>query len=261
MDAAGNVRSNRRLGQVFLINEGVAYAEAAHAHGKVVIEIGPGPGMLTQFLCQNAKKVIAVEKDLRLYTILKHEMHEDNLVLINKDFLDATDRELELENADILISNIPYNLSSSVIGWLAEKRMQAVLCLQKEFVDHMLARPNTKDYSKLSVITSLLFRVTRIMHVSRGSFRPIPKVDSEVVYIKPLGASITDRQLYLIGLIMQHKKKTLRNAIIDSHSGLGIDKDRCGELAARLDGNERRVFKMDPQEILEASRKLEKLLE
>ena len=119
--------------------------------------------------------MIAVEKDFRIYTILKHERISGNLVLINKDFLDVTDSEIGLEKIDMVIANIPYSLSSSIIGWLAEKHMQAVLCLQKEFVDHMLAAPDTRDYSRLSVITSLLFRVTKIISVPRGNFRPIPE--------------------------------------------------------------------------------------
>ena len=169
------MRTKKSLGQVFLVNPAVAEAEAAHSYDKTVLEVGPGPGILTAALCKNAKKVIAVEKDSLMCTILKHNVKSDRLRLINKDFFETTDDEIGLKSIDIMISNIPYNLSSSVIGWLGEKRMQAVLCLQKEFVDHMLAQPDTHNYSKLSVFTTLMFKVTKIMNVAKGKFQAYTK--------------------------------------------------------------------------------------
>lgn len=260
MDGFSGFRSNKRLGQVFLISERVAEIEAAHAEGKRVLEIGPGQGILTRALCLQAEKVIAIEKDFRIYTILKHEMNAKNLVLINKDFMEVTDKEIGIGDIDIVISNIPYNLSSSVIGWLSEKHMQAVLCLQKEFVEHMLARPDTSSYSKLSVMTSLLFRVTKIVNVPKGSFRPVPKVDSVVIYMKPIREPFRNGEGELIGLIMQHKKKTVRNAIIDSKSALDMDKNQIGEIADRISKKDHRVFKLSPEEILDTARELALLL-
>ena len=260
MDGFSGFRSNKRLGQVFLISDRVAEIEAAHAEGKTVLEIGPGQGILTRALCAQAKKVIAVEKDFRIYTILKHEMNANNLVLINKDFMEVTDKEIGLSKIDIVIANIPYNLSSSMIGWLSEKHMQAVLCLQKEFVEHMQAKPDTDNYSKLSVMTSLLFRVTKIVNVPKGSFRPIPKVDSIVIYIKPIREPFKNREDELIGLIMQHKKKTVRNAIIDSKSSLGMDKTQMAEIADKISKKDQRVFKLSPQEILDTAEELARLL-
>lgn len=261
MNNFAGMRSKRRLGQVFLINDKIASIEAAHSADKTVLEIGPGTGILTRALCREAKRVIAVEKDFRIYTILKHERISGNLVLINKDFLDVTDSEIGLEKIDMVIANIPYSLSSSIIGWLAEKHMQAVLCLQKEFVDHMLAAPDTRDYSRLSVITSLLFRVTKIISVPRGNFRPIPKVDSVVIYMKPTREPLTDRESELVGLMMQHKKKTVRNAIIDSRSKLGAGRDELSRIAEKVHHNSQRVFKLTPAEILGVAKELESLLE
>ncbi len=255
------LRSKKRLGQVFLVNEKVASIEAAHATGKTVLEIGPGPGILTRALCNEARKVIAVEKDFRIYSMLKHERIARNLVLINKDFLDATDSEIGLNKIDIVIANIPYYLSSSVIGWLSEKHMQAVLCLQKEFVEHMLAPPNTRSYSKLSVITALLFRVTKIISVPKGNFRPMPKVDSVVIYIKPIREPLAEREAELIGLIMQHKKKTVRNAIIDSRSRFNFGRDELARIAEKVSHSEQRVFKLEPAEIFKIAKELESFLD
>jgi 16S rRNA (adenine1518-N6/adenine1519-N6)-dimethyltransferase len=253
-------KRKKRLGQVFLVNGGIAIAEAVHGLGKNVLELGPGKGILTKELCNNAKKVVAVEKDSGLYTLLKHEIKSKNLILINKDFFKATEDEIGLKDTDIMISNIPYNLSSKTIEWLSRKRMQAVLCLQKEFVDHMLAKPDTRNYSKLSVMTSLMFRVVRIMDVKRGNFRPVPKVDSVIVYIKPKGAEIPESTLSIIGFLMQHKKKTLRNALLDSASSIKAERKRLLQIADSLEKKGERVFKLSPEEILKTAEKISESL-
>ncbi|MDE1767821.1 MAG: ribosomal RNA small subunit methyltransferase A [Candidatus Micrarchaeota archaeon] len=256
----GVVWGKKSLGQVFLMNESVAIAEAAHSYGKNVIEIGPGPGILTKELCKHAKHVTAVEKDARMCALLRHNVKSEKLQLIHKDFLETSDEELELGSVDIVIANIPYNLSSRIIGWLGEKNMQAVLCLQKEFVDHMLAKPNTRSYSKLSVFTSLMFKVTKIMQVSKGNFKPMPKVDSVVIYIKPKGIGIDERELFIIGLMMQHKKKTVYNAILDSDSYLNMDRKVLGQLCSKISHRDERVFKQQPETLLEIARELKALL-
>lgn len=260
MESFSGLRSKKRLGQVFLINEKIASIEAAHATDKTVLEIGPGPGILTRALCNEAKKVIAVEKDFRIYSMLKHERIAKNLDLINRDFLDVADSEIGLDRIDIVIANIPYYLSSSVIGWLSEKHMQAVLCLQKEFVEHMLAPPDTHNYSKLSVTTTLLFRVTKIISVPKGNFRPIPKVDSVVIYMKPIREPLSERESELIGLIMQHKKKTVKNAILDSRSKLQLGREALGRITQKVSNKDQRVFKLAPAEIFKIAKELESFL-
>ncbi len=246
--------SRKSLGQNFLTNEAVARAEAAHAIDKTVLEIGPGKGMLTRELCNNAKKVIAVEKDRRLFLYLDSTLRRKNLELINADFFDLGKSEVDIDGIDIVIANIPYNLSSKVISWLYSNNKEAVLCLQKEFVEHMLAIPGTKHYSRLSVMCALSFRLAEIMKVPRKNFNPKPRVDSEVIFLKPKKINITKSEELMINLLMQHKKKTLKNAILDSRrqanwdDGIArfITENRCDE----------RVFKMNPEEILEVARKL-----
>ncbi len=250
------VRPKKSLGQNFLVNEKVVEAEAVHGVGKNVLEMGPGYGILTKMLCLKAKRVVAVERDQNLFKHLKAEIKSRKLKLINADFFDVSDADLELSDTDILISNIPYALSSKTIEWLSEKDMQAVLCLQKEFVEHMLAKEDTRKYSKLSVITSLSFSVTKIMDVPKGNFRPMPKVDSALIYVKPKGAQITALEMAVISALMQHKKKTVRSALIDSHSHLGRSKEQLSKIADTLDGKEQRLFKMRPHEILSLAKEI-----
>ncbi len=254
-------RPKKKLGQNFLVNDRIAEAEAVHGIDKNVLEMGPGYGILTRLLCKKAKRVVAVERDTALYEHLKHALHSKKLKLICSDFFDVSDEELELGDTDIMISNIPYVLSSKTIEWLSEKRMQAVLCLQKEFVEHMLAREGTDKYSKLSVISALSFSITKIMDVPKGNFRPMPKVDSAVIYMKPKDARITDEEMRIIGILMQHKKKTVRSSFIDSEDQLGITKEEAVRIADSLKHRESRLFKLSPGEILDLSREIGKRLD
>ena len=249
-------RPKKKLGQVFLVNEHIAEIEAVHAEGKNVIELGPGRGILTKKLCEKAKFVLAVEKDETLCKMLNATMRSKNLELINADFFKLGNGMLEKYKIDIMIANVPYNLSSKVIEFLIENRLQAILCLQKEFVEHMLAEPRTKDYSRLSVMSHLCIRVTKILDVKRGNFSPIPRVDSAVIYVKPLKTEITKEESHIINLLMQHKKKRLRNAFIDSRHSLGITKDDASSMSEKLRNNESRLFAMSPEEILSTAREI-----
>ena len=253
-------RPKKKLGQVFLVNEHIAEIEAVHAEGKNVIELGPGRGILTKKLCKKAKFVLAVEKDETLYKILTATMKDRNLELINADFFKLGNEMLERYKIDIMVANVPYNLSSKVIEFLIENRLQAVLCLQKEFVEHMLAEPGTKDYSRLSVMSHLCVRVTKILDVKKGNFSPIPRVDSAVIYMKPLKTEITREESQIINLLMQHKKKRLRNAFIDSRHSLGIAKDAAASMSEKLSNNEARLFAMTPDDILSTAREILLLL-
>ncbi len=246
----------RKLGQNFLVSKDIAAAEAEHAHGKVVLEIGPGRGMLTRELCSRAKKVIAVEKDELLCGEIKRGMNFDNLVLVNRDFLKLDGSEFDAGEVEIVIANIPYNISSEVVSWLSEKGKEAVLCLQKEFVASMVARPGTREYSKLSVFSSLSFSITEIMDVPRGNFSPAPSVDSEIIYMKPRQGRPGKGEWGVIGALMQHKKKTLRNALLDSRAYFGAGKDGMSALADKIGDQGRRVFTLAPEELLRISEEI-----
>jgi 16S rRNA (adenine1518-N6/adenine1519-N6)-dimethyltransferase len=250
------LRPVKSLGQNFLMNRTIAEAEAEHARGKNVIELGPGYGMLTKELCRRAKRVVAVEIDRNLFAMLKHELHEKNLTLINKDFFKASRSELKLDDTDMMIANVPYKLSSKVISFLLDHRLEAVLCLQKEFVEHMLAKPGSRNYSRLSVMFQLCFSYTKMMSVSKGSFRPVPKVDSVVVYIKPKSDVLSLGEKMVISAIMQHKKKTVRNAILNSHRQFRMNAKQLLRLVESIKEKESRVFKLAPEEISNIAREL-----
>ena len=250
-ELARNLRARKRLGQNFLVNESVARIEAEYARGKFAVEIGPGLGILTRALSKASKRVLAVEKDRRLYELLSNSIDAGNVMLLEGDFFDTA--ESAFAGAEIMVSNVPYNLSSKVLSWLMVHRLEAVLCLQKEFVEHMLAKPGTKKYSKLSVFSALQFSATRIMDVPRNNFYPVPKVDSVLVHLEAKGARIDNTVQKVLGLVMEHKKKLLRNAVIDSAKSLLLDGADAVRLADSLADSGKRVFKMGPEELLAAA--------
>ncbi|MGC9037703.1 MAG: 16S rRNA (adenine(1518)-N(6)/adenine(1519)-N(6))-dimethyltransferase RsmA [Candidatus Micrarchaeia archaeon] len=253
-------KPKKRLGQSFLVNRNIAKAEAVHGAGKIVIEMGPGLGVLTKELCKVAKKVIAVELDPDLYSRLGRELKSRKLKLINKDFFEATSEELELENAEIMIANIPYQLSSKTIEFLSSNSLPAVLCLQKEFVEHMLAKPGERSYSKLSVVAQLSFRLSKIMDVSRGNFNPVPKVDSSIVLIEPK-RKIDKATLHILSALMEHKKKTVKNAIEDAAKELGISKGQAKMIAQKISNSSARVFKLSPESLLSLAEEIGRVIE
>ena len=249
-----NLRAHKRLGQNFLVNNAIARVEAEYARDRVVVELGPGLGILTKELSRVARRVIAIEKDRRLFEILSYGLHAKNVALINSDFFEAD--ESAFKGAEIMVSNVPYNLSSKVLMWLAGRRLEAVLCLQREFVEHMLAKPGTRKYSRLSVVSTLQFRVSQIMNVGRDSFYPVPRVDSALVHLGVKDVRIEPRISSMLALFMEHKKKLVRNAVIDSSKELSLSKEEALRIADSMHDSNARVFKMRPEELLAASTEL-----
>jgi 16S rRNA (adenine1518-N6/adenine1519-N6)-dimethyltransferase len=250
--------ANKREGQHFLIDKAIAEIEAGYGEGRNVLEMGPGMGILTEALCKTAKRVTGVEKDKGLFERLQYTLLVDNLKLINKDFFELEDSEVK--KSDIMISNIPYKLSSKVVFWLGQKRLPAVLCVQKEFAEHMMAEPGTKSYSRLSVEVTLRFKVYKVRDVPRTCFHPMPHVESEIVYLVPKNVTIDKKTDTVITALMTHKKKILKNALMDSHRTLGIEKSAMAEIAKSVSKSDVRPLHMKPEEILEVAGEVAKSL-
>ena len=251
-------RPNRRLGQCFLMNRQIATAEAKYANGMNVVEIGPGRGMLTEELCKAAKTVIAVEKDTALFNYLRSKMKQKNLNLINADFFSV--EESLFSKADVMVANIPYNLSSKLVFWLAEKQMRALICIQKEFAERMVARPGSNNYSRLSVESALRFSVHKVMDVQAGNFFPKPKVDSSLVYLVPKRTNIGKEEDMIIRLLMEHSNKKLRNSLADSSKELGIKKQDLRDMCDALETSDARPFQLSPEELLATARRISALV-
>ncbi len=186
------VQTKKAFGQNFIIEPKVVekIANAAIASkDDLVIEVGPGIGALTQFLCEKSNHVIAFEIDERLPRILYEEIGDEHLEIILQDFLETDidevieTRRKEGQRVDF-VSNLPYYITTPILFKLFEAHTHPdtiTVMMQKEVADRFLAKHSSKEYNGLSVITQYRCDVKKVMDVSRHVFMPKPNVDSMVI--------------------------------------------------------------------------------
>ncbi len=188
--------ANKSMGQNYLLDlnlTGKIASQAGDLAGTTVIEIGPGPGGLTRSLLdQNPRKVISIEIDSRFKPALKQirDLYEDRFEFYCMDGLKFDYSTLENEPSKI-VANLPYNSATKfLVQWLLPEVWPPfwsgiVLLLQKEVGERIMARPNSKSYGRLSVLSQLRTDVKILMNIPAQAFTPIPKVDSVLVQVLP----------------------------------------------------------------------------
>lgn len=213
----------RRLGQHFLADSAILkrIADAAcPARVPLVIEIGPGRGALTAPLLERADRVVAIEVDPVLVYYLRQKFKDQidagRLVLVEGDVLKT---DLSAWGCCVIAGNVPYYISSPILERVLAARGtwgRAVFLVQAEVADRLTAVPGTRDYGYLSVFVQVQARVERLFEVSRGSFRPPPKVDSALVQLEPREPEVPDLGAFLkfASDCFRQKRKTLRNNLI-----------------------------------------------
>lgn len=224
------IRKSKRLGQHFLNAPQILEfeAEAAGVEGKTVVEIGGGDGRLTEkILAKNPKKLIVVEKDRRWADFLRERFGE-KAEIVNGDFLESN------QEAEIFIGNIPYYISSPILFSIAKKDFErALLMVQEEFAERMVAKPGTREYGRLSVTSQLLFRIRLLKKVKKGAFSPPPEVDSAIVLLEKKSSQIDPWVEKIILALFQHKNQLVSKAL--KHSGIiqskELPKKRARELS------------------------------
>lgn len=218
--------AKKNFGQNFLIECGIVEKIARHAvisDHCAVIEIGPGIGALTQYLCEYAQKVIAFEIDSRLEAVLTDNLKDyDNFTLIMKDFMsielsDYIEPLIE-EGYDVVVAaNLPYYITTPILFRLFEygKAIKAItVMMQKEVADRFGAEINSKDYNALSVITQYRCEVCKVCKVAANVFQPKPKVDSTVLQFRFLDRKVLDNEALFFELVKEcfrQRRKTIRN--------------------------------------------------
>jgi 16S rRNA (adenine1518-N6/adenine1519-N6)-dimethyltransferase len=188
-------RAKKSLGQNFLIdpNQQRRIAGALDpGPGDTIIEIGPGQGALTRHLVRSVERLILIELDRDLAPALQREFAgQPHVSVVQGDILDVDLREIvggDLSSVKV-VGNIPYNITTPIIFRLLERDLRPariVLMIQREVADRILAPPGDPEYGALSVGVRSVARVERLFHVGRGSFRPVPRVDSTVIRIVPI---------------------------------------------------------------------------
>ena len=223
--------ARQKLGQHFLIKgsilERIAAAACPGTAGlNVVIEIGPGRGALTEKLLQRAPRVIALEIDPYLVAHLRQRFAGDpRLEVIEGDVLDI---DLSQWGPAAIAGNLPYYITSPILHQVSRIAFtRAVFLIQKEVAERLVAVPGTRDYGFLTVQTALFATVRRLCDVKPSAFQPPPKVDSSVVLLEPRKADpgVADPAAFVrfVGLCFSHKRKTIRNCLIETYGKEAID--------------------------------------
>ena len=228
MSDAG-ITFRKEFGQNFLTNRIIPEEIAdncADTADRLVIEIGPGIGCLTQELAMRYKKVVAVEIDKGLIPILGKTLEEfDNVTVINEDIMKIDIKELVLEHSDgmsvSVCANLPYYITTPILMHLLEsgvKFSSITVMVQNEVAQRLSAKAGSSDYGAITAILGYYGTVRKLFKVSAGSFVPPPKVDSAVVRIDLYNNcpyDIKDEKLFrnCIKAAFEMRRKTLENAL------------------------------------------------
>ena len=194
-----NLKPKKKLGQNFLHDKNIisAIVNKANIEDEDIIEIGPGPGILTESILNNkARSLLAIEKDDSFEVNLKkiRSNYRDNFDYLINDVIDFDFKKLAKKNYKF-VSNLPYNISVPFILKMIRIRKiipwkEMILMVQKEVAERITAKINTKNYGRLSIMVNLNNDVKKLLNVKPSSFIPRPKVDSTVIKISPKNKDI-----------------------------------------------------------------------
>jgi 16S rRNA (adenine1518-N6/adenine1519-N6)-dimethyltransferase len=208
------VSPRKDLGQHFLVDENILRVIerfAGLAPADVVLEIGPGLGVLTRFLAARVAHVHAAEVDRRLEEHLAGiegtSVHWGDALGLDVAALEPPPRKL--------VANLPYNVATPIVAESLALQQLELWCVmvQREVADRFFATPSTKAYGAVSVLVQLAAERTGFHPVSREVFRPKPNVDSALVAFRRIGPGATPEVRRLVAASFAHRRKTLANAL------------------------------------------------
>ena len=248
-----SVRAKKELGQHFLVDEnilGVIGRLAELDESDVVLEIGPGLGVLTTFLADRVQQVHAVELDASLGpSLVERIAGRPNVELRFGDALRLDLREAA-PRANKLVANLPYNVATPLVAeslaGLPELRLWCVM-VQREVADRFFAAPSTKAYGAVSVLIQLVAERTGFHPVSRNVFRPRPNVESAIVAFRRTGLPDDFAHVKrIVEAAFAHRRKKLANSL--SLSGIDV---------SAADVPDARAEELTPADFLELARELQ----
>ena len=245
-----NFMFQKRFGQNFLIDTRVLdkiISASGITKEDMILEVGPGIGTMTQYLCESARKVVAVEIDKNLIPILENDTLKeyDNVRVINEDILKLDINKLVEEENDgkpiKVVANLPYYITTPIIMGLFESHVpieSITIMVQKEVADRMQVGPGTKDYGALSLAVQYYAKPEIIANVPPNCFMPRPNVGSAVIKLtrhEQVPVEVKDEKLMfkLIRAAFNQRRKTLQNSINNSPE-LSLSKDQVVEALDKM---------------------------
>ncbi len=219
----------KKFGQNFLVDSNVLeniIEKAGITNDDLVLEIGPGIGTMTQYLCESAREVVAIEIDETLIPILNYTLEDyDNVTIINDDALKTDIEKIVKKKNDgkpiKVVANLPYYITTPIIMGLLEGKApidSITIMVQKEVAERMQTGPGSKDYGALSLAVQYYADANILMTVPASCFMPRPKVDSSVIkldiYDKPPVNVCDEEMLFkIIRASFNQRRKTLANGL------------------------------------------------
>ena len=187
------IKAKKSLGQNFLIDKNIIKSIVNVGDVKknnVILEVGPGTGNLTEYILKkNPKKIFVIEKDSNLVNLLNGKF-SDKINILNKDIL-KFDLNNILKEKIIIFGNLPYNISTKILTqWITTPEKfkcykKLILMFQKEVADRILAKTNSRNYGRLSIISNWRLNIKKEFNISPQCFFPKPKVDSTLLSFVP----------------------------------------------------------------------------
>ncbi len=257
LDALG-IPPLKRFGQHFLVDKNIREELVELAELTIddtVLEIGPGLGFLTAALAERAGQVIAVEKDRMLAAYLRNRFSSfQNLTIIQGDAL-----KIETPRYTKIVSSPPYNISSRLILLILNSQFKvASLLLQDEFVRRLTASSGTREYGRLTVMLQCRAHAEFITNVPRSAFYPKPRVDSALVTISPTKQDppIKQRAIFedMVRAIFTQRRRRLTGVL--TRYLKSRYPEQYDAILQRVPPNERRVFEVTPQELVNLSNQI-----
>ena len=218
-----NIKPKKKLGQNFLHDKNIisSIINNVNVKDEDIIEIGPGPGILTENILENkARSLLAIEKDDSFEVNLKKikNKYKDNFIYLIHDVIDFDFNKLTKKEYKI-VSNLPYNISVPFILKMIKIRRviswkDMILMVQKEVAERITANIGTKNYGRLSIMVNLNNDVKKLLNVKPSSFIPKPKVDSTVIKISPKNKNLNiNEEVFekIVKICFSQRRKKIKN--------------------------------------------------
>ncbi len=226
-----NLLAKKSLGQNFLFDHKITDKianKSGQIEGKNILEIGPGPAGLTRsILKNNPKKLVVIEQDERAISLLEEiKTYYPNLEIIHGDALKIDANKIFSNQKFKIIANLPYNIGTVLLfQWLENLQNieSMTLLLQKEVVQRIISKPNSKKYGRLAVMINSFCESKSLFDIAPGSFVPAPKVTSSLVQITPLEKLNNNIDFKVLSKICAAAFSQRRKMLRSSLKSLNID--------------------------------------